>query len=131
MLYLLIRSMQEVQLDKHVKLLDSPGIVMAQGNSDAATILRNCVKVKLSSITIIGLRAQMVSKSCVLIFPFIPCTNGLSFCVCFRGQGGLTCTALHRKLNTQQIDVMYKCIVSSNKESVRVHRGRVSSVLGI
>ncbi len=37
--------MQEVQLDKLIKLLDSPGIVMATGNSDAATILRNCVKV--------------------------------------------------------------------------------------
>ena len=37
--------MQEVQLDKHVRLLDSPGIVMAPGTSDNATILRNCVKV--------------------------------------------------------------------------------------
>ena len=40
------RSMQEVHLDKHVKLLDSPGIVMDSGYSDAAVILRNCVKVK-------------------------------------------------------------------------------------
>ena len=38
--------MQEVQLDKHVKLLDCPGIVMATGNSDSATILKNCVKVR-------------------------------------------------------------------------------------
>ena len=38
--------MQEVQLDKHVKLLDSPGIVMAAGDTDAATILKNCVKVE-------------------------------------------------------------------------------------
>ena len=37
--------MQEVQLDKHVKLLDSPGIVMDSGGSDASVILRNCVKV--------------------------------------------------------------------------------------
>jgi nuclear GTP-binding protein len=28
--------MQEVHLDKHIKLLDSPGIVMATGNSDTA-----------------------------------------------------------------------------------------------
>ncbi len=41
------RSMQEVQLDKHVKLLDSPGIVMATGSGDpASTVLRNCVKVE-------------------------------------------------------------------------------------
>lgn len=39
--------MQEVQLDKHVKLLDSPGIVMATGSGDpASVILRNCVKVE-------------------------------------------------------------------------------------
>ena len=37
--------MQEVVLDKHVKLLDSPGIVMASGSSDTQIILRNCVKV--------------------------------------------------------------------------------------
>ena len=41
----LFRSMQQVQLDKHVKLLDSPGIVMAQGATNASTVLRNCVKV--------------------------------------------------------------------------------------
>ena len=40
--------MQEVILDKHVKLLDSPGIVMASGSTDAQIILRNCVKVSLS-----------------------------------------------------------------------------------
>ncbi|XP_058940378.2 guanine nucleotide-binding protein-like 3 homolog [Pocillopora verrucosa] len=40
------KSMQEVHLDKHVKLLDSPGIVMDSGNSDSAVILRNCVKIE-------------------------------------------------------------------------------------
>lgn len=40
------KSMQEVHLDKHVKLLDSPGIVMDSRNSDSAVILRNCVKVE-------------------------------------------------------------------------------------
>ena len=39
------RNVQEVQLDKHVKLLDSPGIVMDSGTSDSSIILRNCVKV--------------------------------------------------------------------------------------
>jgi len=38
--------MQEVHLDKHVKLMDSPGIVMDSGNSDSAVILRNCVKIE-------------------------------------------------------------------------------------
>ncbi|ESO90735.1 hypothetical protein LOTGIDRAFT_145774, partial [Lottia gigantea] len=40
------RMMQEVQLDKHIKLLDSPGVVMAQGKSDVAQILRNVVKIE-------------------------------------------------------------------------------------
>lgn len=43
--HVLSRNMQEVQLDKHVKLLDSPGIVMDVGTSDTSIILRNCVKV--------------------------------------------------------------------------------------
>lgn len=37
--------MQEVQLDKHIRLLDSPGVVMANEKSDISVILRNCVKV--------------------------------------------------------------------------------------
>ena len=44
------RSMQEVQLDKHVKLVDSPGIVMDNSNSDSAVILRNCVKVRFHCV---------------------------------------------------------------------------------
>ncbi|XP_046840446.1 guanine nucleotide-binding protein-like 3 homolog isoform X2 [Xenia sp. Carnegie-2017] len=40
------KNMQEVQLDKHVKLLDSPGIVMDSGTSDSSIILRNCVKIE-------------------------------------------------------------------------------------
>lgn len=56
------RSMQEVHLDKHVKLLDSPGIVMDSGNSDSAVILRNCVKVQYENI--------MITKdaACILIY---------------------------------------------------------------
>ena len=37
--------MQEIQLDKHVKLLDCPGIVMATGSSDTQIILKNVVRV--------------------------------------------------------------------------------------
>ncbi|KXJ13499.1 guanine nucleotide-binding protein-like 3 homolog [Exaiptasia diaphana] len=40
------KSMQEIQLDKHIKLLDSPGIVIDTGHSDAAVILKNCVKIE-------------------------------------------------------------------------------------
>ncbi|XVF72202.1 hypothetical protein PTKIN_Ptkin12aG0101300 [Pterospermum kingtungense] len=43
----LTRSMQEVQLDKNVKLLDCPGVVMlrSEGN-DASIALRNCKRIE-------------------------------------------------------------------------------------
>ncbi|KAJ8260162.1 hypothetical protein GJAV_G00177810 [Gymnothorax javanicus] len=40
------KHLQEVHLDKHIKLLDCPGIVMATSTSDAAMILRNCMKIE-------------------------------------------------------------------------------------
>jgi len=41
------RTMQTVQLDKHIRLLDSPGIVVASNLADdAAVVLRNCVRVE-------------------------------------------------------------------------------------
>lgn len=42
------RAVQEVHLDKHVTLLDSPGMVLSDSTADgaAAAALRNCVKVE-------------------------------------------------------------------------------------
>ncbi|KAM9410097.1 guanine nucleotide-binding protein-like 3-like protein [Pholidichthys leucotaenia] len=40
------KCLQEVHLDKHIKLLDCPGIVLATSTTDAAMILRNCVKIE-------------------------------------------------------------------------------------
>ncbi|KAG6787359.1 hypothetical protein POTOM_008998 [Populus tomentosa] len=43
----LTRSMQEVQLDKNVKLLDCPGVVMLKSvESDASIALRNCKRIE-------------------------------------------------------------------------------------
>eukprot|EP01018_Ginkgo_biloba_P010385 Gb_31371 [translate_table: standard] len=43
----LTRAMQEIQLDKHVKLLDSPGVVMAKvGDNEATIALRNCKRIE-------------------------------------------------------------------------------------
>ncbi|KAI0523303.1 hypothetical protein KFK09_005698 [Dendrobium nobile] len=43
----LTRSMQEIHLDKNVKLLDCPGVVMLRsGENDAATVLRNCKRIE-------------------------------------------------------------------------------------
>ena len=40
----------QVHLDKHLKLLDSPGIVFSAGASAAASALRNCVKVSIAPL---------------------------------------------------------------------------------
>ncbi|XP_066528727.1 guanine nucleotide-binding protein-like 3-like protein [Hoplias malabaricus] len=40
------KCLQMVHLDKHIKLLDCPGIVMTTSTSDAAMILRNCLKIE-------------------------------------------------------------------------------------
>lgn len=40
------RAMQSVQLDKHIKLLDSPGVVLSTSTSDVAAVLRNVVKLE-------------------------------------------------------------------------------------
>nr|GMD75998.1 guanine nucleotide-binding protein-like NSN1 [Ipomoea batatas] len=43
----LTRSMQEVQLDKNVKLLDCPGVVMLRSaENDASIALRNCKRIE-------------------------------------------------------------------------------------
>lgn len=43
----LTRSMQEVQLDKNVKLLDCPGVVMLKSaGNDASVALRNCKRIE-------------------------------------------------------------------------------------
>ena len=50
------RAMQEIILDKNIRLLDSPGIVFADGDS-AATALRNCVNVEEMEDTITPIQA--------------------------------------------------------------------------
>jgi nuclear GTP-binding protein len=40
------KSTQEIVLDKHVKLIDSPGIVFADNRSEGELVLRNCVKLE-------------------------------------------------------------------------------------
>jgi nuclear GTP-binding protein len=43
----LTKSMQEVQLDKNVKLLDCPGVILLKsGDNDASIALRNCKRIE-------------------------------------------------------------------------------------
>ena len=45
--------MQEVHLDKHIKLLDSPGIVLKRtSDDDPSMALRNCVKVNVEAVSV-------------------------------------------------------------------------------
>jgi len=37
--------MQEIKLDKHIKLLDCPGIVMSRDEDSASLALKNCIRV--------------------------------------------------------------------------------------
>jgi nuclear GTP-binding protein len=43
------KGLQEIHLDKHIRLLDSPGIVFASGEGAAAAALRNAIKVSPAS----------------------------------------------------------------------------------
>jgi GTP-binding protein EngB required for normal cell division len=43
------KGLQEIHLDKHIRLLDSPGIVFSSGEGAAAAALRNAVKVCAST----------------------------------------------------------------------------------
>jgi hypothetical protein len=40
------KGLQEIHLDKHIRLLDSPGIVFASGEGAPAAALRNAIKVR-------------------------------------------------------------------------------------
>ncbi|CAF0722774.1 unnamed protein product [Brachionus calyciflorus] len=42
----LTRCMQEIKLDKHIKLLDSPGIVMSKDEDSASLALKNCIRIE-------------------------------------------------------------------------------------
>jgi len=53
--------MQEIKLDKHIKLLDCPGIVMSRDEDCASLALKNCIRVR-NSFTF--------KKTLTLIFSF-------------------------------------------------------------
>lgn len=68
----LTRSLQEVQLDKNVKLLDCPGVVMLRsGENDASIALRNCKRIeKLDDPIGPGKKLSL---------------HDFGFCLCFEG----------------------------------------------
>jgi len=53
------KSVQEVHLDKFIKLLDSPGVVFADAENEAAAALRNAIRAeKLEDPGVCGARAR-------------------------------------------------------------------------
>lgn len=54
------KALQEIHLDKNIKLIDCPGIVFTAGTGDAASALRNCVKV---SLLVPAVRSLVLSRS--------------------------------------------------------------------
>jgi len=46
------RAMQQVHIDKHVKLLDCPGIVFSESSSESDLVLRNCIKIEQITDTV-------------------------------------------------------------------------------
>ena len=73
--------MQEIKLDKHIKLLDSPGIVMSKDENLASLALKNCVKVLAVRIKASFKRSLktliLVPRSKVWKIP--PCRSSCSF----------------------------------------------------
>jgi len=60
---LCFRTMQVVQLDKHIRLLDSPGVVMATKMVDDATVvLRNCIRVSCAVFNVDLLAVYMTQQ---------------------------------------------------------------------
>ncbi|XP_013772982.1 guanine nucleotide-binding protein-like 3 homolog isoform X2 [Limulus polyphemus] len=68
------KGMQEIQLDKHIKLLDSPGVVFAKGASDTAVALRNAVKVETlkDPITPVETILQRANKEQLMLYYRLP-----------------------------------------------------------
>ena len=88
------RAVQEVVLDKHLRLLDSPGIVFADPDSSgadaAAHALRNCVKVSISGCLACS---RILHPPCLLASNMtrwcLACTCACwiaRYCVCTPGQ---------------------------------------------
>lgn len=75
------RAVQEVHLDKHVTLIDSPGIVFASAATEgaAAAALRNCVKVCCWPLA-----QEQSGRVFSIIFVFF-----LWFAPCLQQDGGL------------------------------------------
>jgi ribosome biogenesis GTPase A len=55
------KGIQEIHLDKHIRLLDSPGIVFTSGEGAAAAALRNAIKVRYNTAAAAQLSRHLLS----------------------------------------------------------------------
>jgi len=73
----LTRSMQVVQLDKNVKLLDCPGVVMLKSQeNDASIALKNCKRIEKLDLISPGIPSHSPS-SYYLVFQVFICINSV------------------------------------------------------
>ncbi|XP_071810057.1 guanine nucleotide-binding protein-like 3 homolog [Asterias amurensis] len=73
------KAKQEVQLAKNIKLLDSPGVVMAASNSEVALVLRNCIKIEALDDPISPVQAilKRCNKQQIMLHYTIPDFSGV------------------------------------------------------
>ena len=53
--------MQEIQLDKHITLLDSPGVLFSKSDEDGLAVLRNAVRVSYPFSALTNFRSFRVT----------------------------------------------------------------------
>jgi len=54
------QTLQEVKLDKNIFLIDSPGVILNEGDDESSLVLKNCVK--LQDIDAVGAVHNLVSR---------------------------------------------------------------------
>jgi nuclear GTP-binding protein len=77
------KGVQEIHLDKHIRLLDSPGIVFTSGEGAAAAALRNAIKVRHSAVLCSGvataLQQTATDSSCSSLCLLVGCLELAGF----------------------------------------------------
>jgi len=70
------QNLQEVKLDKNIFLIDSPGVILNEGDDDASLVLKNCVKLQdIDSIETVCKIVSRINPVQLMEFYGIPAFN--------------------------------------------------------
>jgi len=70
------QSLQEVKLDKNLYLIDSPGVILNEGDDDASLVLKNCVKLQeVDAIEAVNKIVSRINPVHMMQFYGIPAFN--------------------------------------------------------